>query len=114
MIQLRLGSFGLRSRTLMARRPAITDLPAAVFLARSGSGETAATHVQWHRQIHSRKAGVAAMSIASATSGYRARSWTAGESFEWDVQLSQTGRYQLGWLSRDGAYVNRRGQVRHR
>lgn len=46
----------------------------------------------------------------------RGRSRTAGESFEWDVQLSQTGRNQIGWLSRSGTHVNvnRRSQVTHR
>ena len=31
---------------------------------------------------------------------------TAGQAFEWDIQLSRTGRHQLGWLSRDGRHVN--------
>ncbi|GHT97747.1 hypothetical protein AGMMS49545_24150 [Betaproteobacteria bacterium] len=31
---------------------------------------------------------------------------TAGQSFEWDVQLSNTGRSQLGWASRDGSHLN--------
>jgi filamentous hemagglutinin len=46
----------------------------------------------------------------------RGPSRTAGESFEWDVQLSQTGRNQIGWLSRSGTHVNvnRRGEVTHR
>lgn len=28
---------------------------------------------------------------------------TQGQSFEWDVQLSRTGKKQLGWATRDGA-----------
>jgi hypothetical protein len=46
----------------------------------------------------------------------RGPSRTPGESFEWDVQLSEAGRRQLEWLSRDGRHinVNRRGQVTHR
>lgn len=31
---------------------------------------------------------------------------TAGQSFEWDVQLSKTGKNQLGWPSRDGSHLN--------
>lgn len=31
---------------------------------------------------------------------------TAGEAFEWDVQLSKQGRAQLGWASRDGSHMN--------
>ena len=31
---------------------------------------------------------------------------TPGQPFEWDVQLSRTGRQRLGYLSRDGAHVN--------
>jgi len=31
---------------------------------------------------------------------------TAGQPFEWDVQLSRTGRSQLGWVTRDGAHQN--------
>ena len=31
---------------------------------------------------------------------------TAGQPYEWDVQLSRTGRSQLGWLSRDGQHLN--------
>lgn len=36
----------------------------------------------------------------------RGPSRTAGEPFEWDVQLSRTGRAQLGHLSRDGNHLN--------
>lgn len=38
--------------------------------------------------------------------------WTKGpsrtldQSFEWDVQLSKTGKSQLGWASRDGTHLN--------
>jgi hypothetical protein len=41
---------------------------------------------------------------------------TAGEPFEWDVQLSRTGRAQIGWLSREGSHVNvsLNGRVTHR
>jgi len=31
---------------------------------------------------------------------------TAGQAFEWDVQLSDLGKKQLGWLSRDGEHIN--------
>ncbi|MBD8006049.1 hypothetical protein H9631_13275 [Bacillus sp. Sa1BUA2] len=31
---------------------------------------------------------------------------TKGQSFEWDVQLSKTGKNQLGHLSRDGSHLN--------
>lgn len=31
---------------------------------------------------------------------------TLGESFEWDVQLSDLGKKQLGWASRDGNHLN--------
>lgn len=31
---------------------------------------------------------------------------TKGQSFEWDVQLSKTGKAQLGHLSRDGSHLN--------
>ena len=31
---------------------------------------------------------------------------TAGQSFEWDVQLSKTGKESLGWASRDGSHLN--------
>ncbi|MFC3198168.1 polymorphic toxin type 17 domain-containing protein [Parapedobacter deserti] len=31
---------------------------------------------------------------------------TAGQAFEWDVQLSKTGKSQLGHLSRDGKHLN--------
>jgi hypothetical protein len=45
----------------------------------------------------------------------RGPSRTVGEAFEWDVQLSHTGRKQIGWLSRDGMHVNvsLRGHVTH-
>jgi len=36
----------------------------------------------------------------------RGPSRTAGEAFEWDVQLSKRGREMLGWLSREGNHVN--------
>lgn len=31
---------------------------------------------------------------------------TPGQAFEWDIQLSHSGRKQLGWASRDGRHVN--------
>jgi hypothetical protein len=31
---------------------------------------------------------------------------TPGQAFEWDVQLSKTGKSQLGWASRDGSHLN--------
>ncbi|MET9447688.1 polymorphic toxin type 17 domain-containing protein [Streptomyces cinerochromogenes] len=31
---------------------------------------------------------------------------TAGQPFEWDVQLSKLGKAKLGWLSRDGSHLN--------
>jgi Novel toxin 17 len=31
---------------------------------------------------------------------------TAGEPFEWDVQLSEAGRAMFGWASRDGSHLN--------
>ena len=31
---------------------------------------------------------------------------TAGQEFEWDVQLSKIGKKQLGWASRDGKHLN--------
>jgi hypothetical protein len=39
-----------------------------------------------------------------------------GQPFEWDVQLSRSGREMIGWLSRDGMHMNvsRWGEVTHR
>jgi len=39
-----------------------------------------------------------------------------GPTFEWDVQLSNTGRNQLGWASRDGSHLNISldGRITHR
>ncbi|MGM9334681.1 polymorphic toxin type 17 domain-containing protein [Streptomyces murinus] len=31
---------------------------------------------------------------------------TAGQPFEWDVQLSKLGKAKMGWLSRDGSHLN--------
>ncbi|WP_241837234.1 polymorphic toxin type 17 domain-containing protein [Salinivibrio sp. ML290] len=31
---------------------------------------------------------------------------TAGQDFEWDVQLSKTGRKKIGWVTRDGSHAN--------
>ena len=41
---------------------------------------------------------------------------TEGENFEWDVQLSQTGKSQLGHLSRDGKHINvsLKGKITHK
>jgi filamentous hemagglutinin len=46
----------------------------------------------------------------------RGPSRTPGEPFEWDVQLSQTGKNQLGWLSRDETHINvsLHGEITHR
>jgi hypothetical protein len=40
---------------------------------------------------------------------------TAGETFEWDVQLSKMGKSKLGWASRDGSHVNvsLQGKITH-
>ena len=41
---------------------------------------------------------------------------TAGEPFEWDVQLSKRRKEMLGWLSRDGSHINvsLKGIITHR
>jgi len=41
---------------------------------------------------------------------------THGETFEWDVQLSEKGKLQLGWASRDGKHLNvsLKGHMRHK
>ncbi|NFP90976.1 polymorphic toxin type 17 domain-containing protein [Clostridium sporogenes] len=31
---------------------------------------------------------------------------TAGQVFEWDVQLSKTSKNKPGWASRDGSHLN--------
>ncbi|XDT72080.1 polymorphic toxin type 17 domain-containing protein [Hahella sp. SMD15-11] len=31
---------------------------------------------------------------------------TQGQTFEWDVQLSKTGKSKLGWVTRDGSHAN--------
>ena len=31
---------------------------------------------------------------------------TAGQHFEWDVQLSSQGKQQLGWMTRDNTHLN--------
>ena len=36
----------------------------------------------------------------------RGPSRTKGQEFEWDVQLSKTGRKKLGWATRDGSHAN--------
>ena len=36
----------------------------------------------------------------------RGPSRTEGQAFEWDVQLSRTGKAQLGWATRDGSHAN--------
>ena len=41
---------------------------------------------------------------------------TIGEPFEWDVQLSKTGKNKLGWLSRDSSHLNvsLKGEITHK
>ena len=41
---------------------------------------------------------------------------TAGQEFEWDVQLSELGSKQLGWASRDGKHINASldGKITHK
>ncbi|WP_424407495.1 polymorphic toxin type 17 domain-containing protein [Pasteurella sp. PK-2025] len=41
---------------------------------------------------------------------------TAGEAFEWDVQLSKIGKENIGWLTRDGSHANVSllGRITHR
>ena len=41
---------------------------------------------------------------------------THGEDFEWDVQLSERGKKQLGWTSRDGNHINvsQKGHITHK
>ncbi|MFV0421724.1 polymorphic toxin type 17 domain-containing protein [Oleidesulfovibrio sp.] len=36
----------------------------------------------------------------------RGPSRTQGQAFEWDVQLSKTGKSQIGWTTRDGSHAN--------
>ncbi|WP_311568327.1 polymorphic toxin type 17 domain-containing protein [Photobacterium arenosum] len=31
---------------------------------------------------------------------------TEGQTFEWDVQLSKTGKQKIGWATRDGSHAN--------
>ena len=40
---------------------------------------------------------------------------TAGETIEWDVQLSRQGKQQLGWASKSGKYINvsLKGRITH-
>lgn len=63
--------------------------------------------------------------VDTATNGFKDKfnnvwkkgpSRTPGEAFEWDVQLSESGKLQLGWLSRDGKYINvsLKGRITHR
>jgi len=46
----------------------------------------------------------------------RGPSRTKGQAFEWDVQLSKTGREKLGWATRDGSHANVSldGRITHR
>ena len=46
----------------------------------------------------------------------RGPSRTEGQAFEWDVQLSRTGREQIGWTTRDGSHANVSldGRITHR
>ena len=41
---------------------------------------------------------------------------TQGQAFEWDVQLSKTGKQKLGWATRDGSHANVSldGHITHR
>jgi hypothetical protein len=41
---------------------------------------------------------------------------TEGQPFEWDVQLSKTGKAKVGWLSRDASHLNVSldGEITHR
>ncbi len=41
---------------------------------------------------------------------------TLGEAFEWDVQLSEIGKKQLGWAARDGNHINvsLKGHITHK
>jgi RHS repeat-associated protein len=36
----------------------------------------------------------------------RGPSRTAGQAFEWDVQLSRHGKEKIGWTTRDGSHAN--------
>jgi hypothetical protein len=46
----------------------------------------------------------------------RGPSRTQGQAFEWDVQLSRTGKQKIGWLTRDGSHANVSldGRITHR
>ncbi|MEU8892524.1 polymorphic toxin type 17 domain-containing protein [Streptomyces sp. NPDC048442] len=46
----------------------------------------------------------------------RGPSRTEGQAFEWDVQLSKTGKAKVGWLSRDARHLNVSldGEITHR
>jgi filamentous hemagglutinin len=46
----------------------------------------------------------------------RGPSRTQGQAFEWDVQLSKTGKQKIGWLTRDGSHANVSlgGKITHR
>ena len=59
--------------------------------------------------------GLPEVSVRGGKTGYRDRfgniwvagpSRTPGQNFEWDVQLSNKGREQIGWLTRDGSHAN--------
>jgi hypothetical protein len=41
---------------------------------------------------------------------------TPDEPFEWDVQLSASGRNQIGWTTRDGSHANvsLKGRITHK
>jgi len=47
---------------------------------------------------------------------FKGPSRTAGQAFEWDVQLSSKGKAQLGWATRDGSHLNISldGKIRHK
>ena len=59
--------------------------------------------------------GLPEVPVRGGKIGYRDRfgniwvagpSRTPGQNFEWDVQLSNKGREQIGWLTRDGSHAN--------
>jgi len=48
--------------------------------------------------------------------GFTRRSFLRPKPFEWDIQLSNIGRNQLGWASRDKKHltVSLKGKITHR
>ncbi|WP_349826528.1 polymorphic toxin type 17 domain-containing protein [Brenneria populi] len=43
---------------------------------------------------------------AAVKNAVKGPSRTQGQAFEWDVQLSERGKAQLGWANRDGKHLN--------